>query len=187
MEDALIVDLYWDRDERAISETQIKYERYLTKIAMNVLSDREDSLEAVNDTYLHAWNSMPPHRPEILSTFLGKITRRVSIDSLRKKTAVKRGGSEYEVSLQELSENGIEPGTMQENESEYQDMGRYISEYLRTLPEDMRNVFISRYFHFDPLKDICKNFGFSESKVKSILFRVRNGLKDHLKKAGYEL
>ena len=90
---------------------------------MNVLSDREDSLEAVNDTYLHAWNSMPPHRPEILSTFLGKITRRVSIDSLRKKTAVKRGGSEYEVSLQELSENGIEPGTMQENESEYQDMG----------------------------------------------------------------
>ena len=176
MEDALIVDLYWQRDETAIAETQIKYERYLTKIAMNVLSDADDSMEAVNDTYLHAWNSMPPHRPSILSTFLGKITRRVSIDQYRKRTAAKRGGSEYEVSLQELSESGIEPGVEMENESEYKDLGKYISAYLRTLSEDSRNIFISRYFHFDPLKDICDNFGYSESKVKSVLFRAKGRL-----------
>lgn len=187
MEDAKIVDLYWERDEDAINQTQIKYERYLMKVADNILNDTEDSSESVNDTYLKAWNSMPPHRPSMLSTFLGKITRRVSIDLYRKKHADKRCGSEYEVSLQEMQENGIEPAGAMENESEYMDLGKYISDYLKTISEDNRNIFIRRYFHCDPLKDICTSYGFSESKVKSILFRVRGGLKEYLEKEGYSL
>lgn len=185
MEDSTIIDLYWARDEIAISETQKKYERYLYKIAYNVLSNNEDSNESVNDTYLHAWNSMPPHRPSVLSAFLGKITRRLAIDMLRKRTADKRGGGEYEVSLQELSESGFEIGAEMENESEYEDLGKLISSFLRTVSEDARNIFISRYFHFDSLNDICDRYGFSESKVKSILFRTRNGLKKYLEKEGY--
>lgn len=186
LEDSKIIQLYWDRDEEAILQTQIKYERYLTKVAYNILYSEEDSAETVNDTYLHAWNAIPPHRPEVLSAFLSKITRRLSIDLYRKKNAGKRGGGEYEMSLQELAESGFEPGRCMDNESEYQDLGKLISEYLRTISPDMRNVFISRYYRCDNLQEICDNFGFSPSKVKSMLFRARNGLADYLKKEGYE-
>ena len=92
MEDAAIVALYWERKESAIKETSDKYGRYLMKIAWNILADREDAEESVNDTYLHAWNAMPPHRPQVLSTFLGKITRHLSIDIYRKRHSAKRGG-----------------------------------------------------------------------------------------------
>ena len=187
MEDCKIVDLYWARDEDAIVQTQIKYERYLTKIAFNILSDHEDSAESVNDTYLRAWNSMPDNRPDLLSTYLGKICRRLAIDMYRKKTADKRGGSEYEVSLQELAENGIEPAGTFDNDSEYKQLGSLISDYLRTISEEQRTVFVSRYFHCDPLKDICARTGFSESKIKSMLFRVRGGLKKYLEKEGYTI
>ena len=128
---------------------------------------------------------MPPNRPSVLSAFLAKITRGLSIDMLRKKTAAKRGGSEYEVSLQELDESGFEIGVEMENESEYEDLGKLISNYLRTVSHDMRTVFISRYFRFDSVSDIVKSTGFSESKVKSMLFRTRNGLKAYLEKEGY--
>ncbi len=104
MEDARIVDLYWDRQEQAIAETQNKYGRYLLKIAWNVLADTQDSEESVNDTYLSAWKSMPPHRPSMLSTYLGKITRQISIDRLRRRTSAKRGGGQYAASLSELEE-----------------------------------------------------------------------------------
>lgn len=187
MEDKEIVDLYWARDEMAITETSNKYERYLYKVAFNVLSNNEDSSEAVNDTYLHAWNSMPDNRPSILSTYLAKITRRVSIDFYRKKTADKRGGSEYEMSLQEMFESGFEPGVYDDNESELQELGKYISDYLRTLSVEMRKVFVRRYFHMDSVKDICKLYGFSESKVKSMLLRSRNGLEKYLKEEGFNV
>lgn len=187
MEDCKIVDLYWARDEDAIVQTQIKYERYLTKIAFNILSDHEDSAESVNDTYLRAWNSMPDNRPDLLSTYLGKICRRLAIDMYRKKTADKRGGSEYEVSLQELAENGIEPAGAFDNDSEFKQLGSLISEYLRTISAEQRTVFVSRYFHCDPLKDICARTGYSESKIKSMLFRVRGGLKKYLEKEGYTI
>ena len=93
MQDERIVELYWQRDESAIQETEQKYGSYLTKIAYNILSDLEDSKESVNDTYMKAWNSMPPHKPNILSTYLGKITRQVSIDILRKRNSLKRQAS----------------------------------------------------------------------------------------------
>lgn len=185
MDDKSIVDLYWERDETAIVETQNKYEKYLFKVAFNVLSNSEDSNEAVNDTYLHAWNSMPDNRPSILSTFLAKITRRVSIDCYRRKTADKRGGSEYDLSLQELMESGFEPGECADNESEFEELGKAINAYLKTLSREMRMVFIRRYFHMDSVKDICVKYGFSESKVKSMLMRARNGLEKYLKKEGF--
>ena len=97
MQDSQIVELYWNRNESAIDQTDKKYGRYLTKIAYNILADREDSMESVNDTYLAAWDSMPPHKPEVLSTYLGKLTRRISIDLFRKKSSQKRGGGEVEV------------------------------------------------------------------------------------------
>ena len=103
MEDELIVDLYWNRDEDAIGKTQEKYDRYLTKIAYNILANVEDSRESVNDTYLAAWDSMPPHRPAVLSTYLGKLTRRISIDCFRGRTRAKRAPSQYAMSLEELT------------------------------------------------------------------------------------
>ena len=99
MKDAEIVDLYWERNEAAIQQTQQKYGAYLSKVAYNILSDFEESRECVNDTYLKAWNSMPTHRPSVLSTYLGKIARQISIDLFRKKNSVKRYASEYAVSL----------------------------------------------------------------------------------------
>lgn len=104
MKDAEIVALYWSRDEDAVRQTQQKYGAYLAKVAYNILSDFEDSEECVNDTYLKAWNSMPEHRPCILSTYLGKITRQLSIDVFRKKNSIKRYASEYAVSLEELGD-----------------------------------------------------------------------------------
>ena len=101
MNDEQIVSLYWDRDESAIRETEEKYDRYLTKIAYNILNNPEDSRESVNDTYLAAWNSMPPHRPSVLSAYLAKLTRRISIDLFRYRTRDKRLGSEYAISLSE--------------------------------------------------------------------------------------
>ena len=99
MEDRQIVALYWDRNEAAIDHTDKKYGKYLAKIAFNILSDREDTQESVNDTYLAAWNSIPPNKPTVLSTYLGKLTRRISIDRFRKKSSQKRGGGEYALSL----------------------------------------------------------------------------------------
>ena len=104
MEDYQIVELYWKRDQQAIRETENKYGHYLTKIALNILADLEDSKESVNDTYLKAWNSMPPHKPGILATYLGKITRQVSIDIFRKRTSKKRQPSQYALCLREARE-----------------------------------------------------------------------------------
>ena len=104
MEDEQIVSLYWAREESAIRETEKKYDRYLTKIAHNILNNPEDSRESVNDTYLAAWNSMPPHRPSVLSAYLAKLTRRISIDCFRYRTREKRLGSEYAISLSELGD-----------------------------------------------------------------------------------
>ena len=109
MEDEQIVTLYWNRDETAIQETQAKYDRYLTKIACNILADMEDSRESVNDTYLAAWNSMPPQRPSVLSAYLAKLTRRISIDRFRYRTRDKRRGSQYALSWTTACPGAIPP------------------------------------------------------------------------------
>ena len=190
VQDSDIVKLYWERSELAIAETQSKYEKYLTKIAYNILSDKEDSKESVNDTYLAAWNSMPPHRPEVLSTYLGKLTRRISIDIFRKRTRSKRKASEYELSLAELGEDAA-IADIADNRFEPEELldvkllSGVINAFLRELPEDARNLFIGRYYFLDPLKDVARYCGMTESKAKSMLFRTRNRLRDYLREEGY--
>ncbi len=184
MEDAQIVCLYWDRDETAIRETETKYDRYLTKIAYNILYDMEDSRESVNDTYLAAWNSMPPHKPSVLSAYLAKLTRRISIDCFRCRTRDKRLPSEYAVSLTEL-EDCLSGGDTTEEAVNVKLLADAIGIYLRLLPENARTAFIGRYYFLDPLKEVAAYCGMSESKAKSLLYRTRLGLKEYLKKEGY--
>ena len=186
MQDEHIVALYWARNEAAIEETKTKYEHYLLKIAHNILLDTEDSKESVNDTYLAAWNSMPPHKPSILSTYLGKLTRRISIDVFRKKNRQKRKASEYALSLSEL-EDCLEGGGTPEEEMEVKLLADAISAFLRTLPKDARNLFIGRYYYLDSLKDVAAYCRMSESRAKSLLFRTRCNLKVYLEKEGFEL
>ncbi|MGM9627514.1 MAG: RNA polymerase sigma factor [Faecousia sp.] len=184
MEDAQIVCLYWDRNETAIRETENKYDRYLTKIAYNILYDMEDSRESVNDTYLAAWNSMPPHKPSVLSAYLAKLTRRISIDCFRCRTRGKRLPSEYAISLTEL-EDCLSGGNTTEEAVNVKLLADAIGIYLRLLPENARTAFIGRYYFLDPLKDVAAYCGMSESKAKSLLYRTRLGLKEYLKKEGY--
>ena len=186
MDDEKIVSLYWQRDEAAIYETDRKYGRYLTKIAHNVLNDLEDSRESVNDTFYAAWNSIPPQKPSILSTYLAKLTRRISIDMLRKRTRDKRGGSEYALSLTEL-EGTLSAGNTTEDAMDEKLLGEAISAFLRTLSPAARSTFIGRYYFMDPLSEVARYCGMSESKAKSMLFRTRNKLREYLLKEGFAL
>lgn len=184
MEDEQIVTLYWDRDESAIRETETKYDRYLTKIAYNILADLEDSRESVNDTYLAAWNSMPPHRPGVLSAYLAKITRRISISRFRYRNRDKRKESEYAVSLSELGDC-VSGGNTTEEIVNVKLLADAIGIYLRLQPEEVRNAFIGRYYFLDPIREVARYCGMTESKVKTVLYRTRVGLKEYLEKEGF--
>lgn len=186
MEDEAIVSLYWDRDERAIRETEEKYDRYLTKIAYNILNDREDSRESVNDTYLAAWDSIPPHRPGVLSAYLAKLTRRISIDRFRYRTRDKRMGSEYAVSLSELGDC-VSGGNTTEEIVNVKLLADSIGIFLRLQSREARTTFIARYYFLDSVKEIARSSGMSESKVKSLLHRTRIGLKKYLEEEGFSL
>lgn len=186
MEDKDIVDLYWDRNEQAITETDEKYGPYLFKIAYNILANQEDSQESVNDTYFRAWNSMPPNRPNILSTYLGKITRNLSIDSYRGKHCKKRVHSEYTISLSELQEC-ISEGNSTEAAAEVHMLAEALNQYIRTLSPVARDVFVGRYYFMDSMKEIAAYHGMSIPKTKSILHRTRLGLKNYLRQEGFEI
>lgn len=183
MEDKGIVDLYWKRDEKAILETADKFGRYCFSIAYNILLDTEDAEESVNDTYLNAWNSMPPHRPAILSTFLGKITRFISLKKWRSKHTQKRGGGNFDLAYEELSECISAESTV-ESELEKAEIAKIVNSFLDTLSVCEQSVFVCRYWYFDSISSIADQFGFSESKVKSMLHRTRNKLKTKLSKEG---
>ena len=184
MEDSRIVQLYWDRDQEAIPATSEKYGSYCGSIARNILGSREDAEECVNDTYLDAWNNMPPHKPSVLSVFLGKITRRVSIDRYRRKHAGKRGGGEMDLVLDELEDCVSDP-TDVEIAVEQAEMVRLIREFLDSLPLTERRVFLRRYWYMDSITAIASDFGFTESKTASMLHRVRNKLRCKLESEGY--
>ncbi len=183
MEDSEIVDLYWAKSERAIEETKKKYSQYCHAIAYNVLSNAADADECVNDLYLAAWNSIPPNRPAILSTFLGKLTRRIAIDKYRRRSAKMRGGGEAECVWEELSEC-IESEHNVEREAEAKELADRLASFVSALPDGERRVFVCRYWYFDSIKTICTQFGYSESKTKSMLFRTRKKLLRCLKEEG---
>lgn len=182
MEDQKILDLFFQRSQRAIEETDKKYGSYLYKIAHNILSDREDSKECVNDTYFGAWNAIPPKRPDFLGAFLGKMTRYISIDRWRKRTAKQRGGGDILRSLEELQEciaaNDLE------QELDRQELARVFREFLSSLSEQERNVFLSRYWYLESVKAISQASGFSQNKIHSMLHRLRERLAKKLRQEG---
>ena len=186
MQDSEIVDLYWQRNEAAIDETESKYGKYCFAIANGILHDCEDAKECVNDTYLGAWNAIPPHRPVVLSTFLGKITRRLSLKKLRSKSAEKRGGGVYALSLDELEEC-IPAGSGLAERIDAAALTDVMNAFLGSLPVHERRVFLRRYWFFDSVAEIAARYGFGESKVKMILKRTRDKLRICLKKEDIEI
>lgn len=186
MEDEKIIDLYWARQEAAILETDKKYGNYCRSISLHILKNQEDCEECVNDTWLRAWDTMPPKRPDFLSAFLGKITRNLSISRYRMNRAEKRGGGEMDLLLMELEEC-LPSGKDVEKEIEEKETARAIDRFLYGVDEESRNMFVRRYFYVDSVKEIAERFGVSESKVKSRLFRTRNRLREHLEREGVVL
>jgi len=183
MEDCKIVDLYWARSESAITETSNKYAKYCHYISYNILWNNEDADECVNDTYLCAWKAMPPQRPNRLSTFLGKITRNLSLNRYKSYTAQKRGAGQMELVLSEL-DDCVPANTSVEQETDEILLVEAINNFLSELPTVSRIVFVRRYWYLSGIKEIAEQYGMSESKVKSTLFRTRNKLKLCIEKEG---
>ncbi len=181
MKDSEIIDLYLNRNESAISATAEKYGAYCRTVANNILQNAEDAEECVNDTYLRAWNSIPPSMPERLSTFLGKITRNLSINMYNRYNTEKRGRGQYHVALSEL-ENCIPHHDGVEAACELSELESSINRFLGAQTEEKRNIFIRRYWYMYSIRDIAKVYGMTESRVASILFRMRNELRAHFEK-----
>lgn len=186
MEDKAILDLYFARDDLAITETDRKYGGYCFSVANRILSSQEDSEETVSDTYWHAWNSIPPQRPNFLKLFLAKITRNLALNKRQKQSAEKRGGGEVELVLEELEE--CVPGSEEiDDQLNAKELGRTIRRFLDTLPERDQDIFLQRYFFFDHADTIAARFGIRKTNVNLILSRTRSKLKTYLIQEGYYL
>jgi RNA polymerase sigma-70 factor (ECF subfamily) len=184
--DESIIELYWSRDEKAISETDKKYGKYLYSIAYNIVHDKLDSEECVNDTYLGTWNAIPPARPNAFRVFLAKITRNISINKFIKHTADKRIPSELIVSLDELGD--CLPATPAvEEEIEAAELGKLLSAYLEELSSEKQLIFICRYYYADKISDIANITELNERTVYRMLESIRNGLREKLEKEGYKI
>ena len=184
MDDKQIVDLYFARKEQAIRETAKKYGKYCFAIARNILQNSSDAEETVNDTYMGAWNSIPPHRPAMLSTYLGKITRRLALKRWTANRTQKRGGSEIALALEELA--GCIPSDFDvESRINEDELTQILNDFVRNLPNPESHIFLCRYWYLDSIEAIARRFDFSQSKVKSMLSRTRKKLYAHLQKEGY--
>lgn len=184
MDDLRIIELYFERDEQAIRETDAKYGKLCRSIAYNILNSREDSEECANDTFWGVWNAIPPTKPNNFMSFVCKIARNLSLNRLEFLKRGKRSQAVL-VSLEELEavlpDDRIAPDVSDE------DLGKLISEFLRSQKNDARNVFIRKYYYFDSIREIAERYSFKESKVKNMLFYTRNKLKDYLIKEGVEI
>ena len=181
MNDITIIELFFARDERAITETDTKYGMLCHRIAYNVLNNREDSEECVNDTYIGLWNSIPPTKPNNFMAYVCRITRNLSLKRLEAMSRQKRSVHML-VSFDELSE--VMPDEYISSKTGDEELGRLISVFLRKEKEDARNVFIRKYYFFDSICDIAERYSFTESKVKNMLYRTREKLKEYLIKEG---
>lgn len=181
MDDRTIIELYFARDEQAIKETDAKYGKLCYRIANNILNNDEDSQECVNDTYVGVWNTIPPTRPNNFKAFVCRITRNLSLKRIEAAARQKRSQATV-VSLDEFAEilpdENIADGVTDET------IGKAISDFLRKEKEEVRNVFVRKYYFFDSIGEIAKRYGFTESKVKNMLYHTRNKLKDYLIKEG---
>lgn len=187
MTDNEIIELYKARSETAIAESDTKYGAYCFAVADNILNNREDSGECVNDTWLYAWNVIPPKCPDILRLFFAKITRNLSIDKLRKRTSKKRGEGELELALEELEECVPDKGSSVEEALDEKQLSVVIDEFLRTIPQRDRQFFLRRYFFTEAVSKIAARFKVSENIVSVSLHRTRAKLKSHLEKEGFEI
>lgn len=186
MEDREIVNLYWERSSNAIKETASQYGSYCKSIARNILGNDEDAEECVNDTYWNAWNSIPPNRPNVLSAYLGRITRNLSLDRLRRRHADKRGNGEIELVLEELGEC-VSGTDSVELEVEKKELVHAINEFLDTLSQEKCNIFLCRYWYAIPVSEIAARFGMTQGNVSVTLNRIRGKLKKYLIERGYDL
>ena len=184
MDDIQIINLFFDRNEQAIRETDIKYGRLCFSVANKILENNQDAEECVNDTYLTAWNKIPPNRTNYLAAFLCKITRLLSLKKLELMNALKRA-SIMTVSFEELE--SVLPDRKIASSTEEEDLGRLISAFLRQENEVARNVFLRKYLFFDTVAEIAERYGINENTVKSMLFRTRNRLREYLRKEGVEV
>lgn len=181
MEDYMIIQLYLQRSEQAIIETERKYSRYCHSIASRILGSDRDAEEIVNDTYMGAWNSIPPNMPESLSAYIGKITRYLALTRWKADRAQKRGGGELPLALEEL-EGCISSMDTPEKAMEAAELTEQLNRFLSALPQTEQRVFVCRYWYLLSVDAIAQKFGFSQSKVKSMLSRTRGKLRKFLKK-----
>lgn len=186
LNDQHIVELYWQRDESALPLTAACYGATLTAVAQRILDDRAESEETVNDTYLRAWETIPPHRPAKLGAFLAKITRELAIDRYRRRKAEKRGASRYALSLEELSEC-VPGGETPDEALDYALLTEAIGAYLAAQKPAVRQAFVGRYFFALSLQEIADRQGVTLSWVKTALHRARLGLREHLEKEGFSV
>lgn len=186
MEDHEIIQLYWDRDEAAIGATDEKYGAYCTAIARNILPSPEDAEECVSDTWLHAWNAMPPQWPNILSAFLGRITRNLSFNRCRFTHAQKRFGGELPLVLEELEEC-VSSGETPEEALDRRALVEALESFLDTLPPSKRELFVDRYWYARSVGEIAKRRHMTENHVSVTLSRLRGKLRRHLTERGIEV
>ena len=179
MKDEEIINLYWSREEKAINETDKKYGNYCKKISFNILQNKEDSKECVNDTYLETWNSIPPQRPNLLKSYLARITRNLALNQYEKRKAKKRDYT-VEIALEELNEC-ISSNNYVEIESNYNEVVKALNDFLSHLPKEKRKIFLERYWYLYSIKDISFKNRISESNAKIRLARIRKELKEYLK------
>ena len=185
MEDQQIVDLYFARSESAITETDRKYGRYCHSIAYNILEDNEDAKEIVNDTYLKAWNTIPPNRPDPLKPYVGMISRHLSLDRYEEYHTQKRGG-QVPLVLEELAEC-IPDNDSREDIGESVALKDALARFIRSLPDKTQRIFLRRYWYASSVAEIAEEFGMRENSVNVLLHRTRKKLKDHLQKEGFDL
>lgn len=186
MDDEKIIRLYWDRDEKAIEETDFKYKKYLFSVAYNVLHDRLDCEECLNDTYLGAWCAMPPSRPNVLKAFLTTIARRIAIKRYHSNLRKNVLSSEMTVSLSEL-EDFIAGDEDVGADFDAERLGHVISDFVRSLSERRQFIFMSRYYVADPIDTIAGDLRLSRSTVNKELAAIRSALKEKLESEGYSI
>lgn len=186
MDDNDIIQMYWDRNDQAIRITSEKYGHYCKSIAKNILNNNEDAEECVNDTYLNAWNSMPTHWPEQLSTFLGKITRNLSFNKYKHNHAEKRGGGEITLVLNELTDCVSDTDNV-EQINDRKELEKAINFFVRNLSTEKRNMFVRRYWYADSISKIAADYGMLQKNVSKTLERIRKRLKVYLTERGFEL
>ena len=182
--DAQIIDLYWNRDAQAISASMDRYGAYCFSIADGILNNAQDAEECVNDTWLKAWNAIPPTRPTVLKIFFAKITRHLSFDKYKAGKALKRGGGNIRLVLDELAECIADESDV-EGQVDAKELGKVINQFVASLSEREQNLFVRRYFFSDPIKAIADRYGLSENAVHVTLSRIRKRLRSRLSKEGY--